>query len=130
MPIFEKAVPKVDFENPQEAVKKFFNHMRYMQEELEYTLLNLDSRNINEIDIDKTTITDSTGSTSIGSYINLTGTNGESFTVGKNNKGQFEFSVKGRVDKDGKQTTLMYLNSSGELIITERTGLTIDGGEW
>lgn len=125
MPIFEKAVPKVDFENPQEAVKKFFNHMRYMQEELEYTLLNLDSRNINEIDIDKTTITDSTGSTSIGSYINLTGTNGESFTVGKNNKGQFEFAVKG---KDGKQ--LMYLNSSGELIITERTNLTIDGGEW
>ena len=125
MPIFTQSVPKVDPENPQDAVKKFYNHMRYMQEQLEYTLLNLDSRNINEIDIDKTTITDSSGSTSIGSFIYLTGANGESFTVGKNNKGQFEFAVKGN---GGKQT--MYLNSSGELIITEHTNLTIDGGEW
>lgn len=125
MPIFTQSLQKIDAANPQEAIKKMANHIKYIQEQLEYTLLNLDSRNINEIDIDKTTITDSTGSTSIGSYINLTGTNGESFTVGKNNKGQFEFAVKG---KDGKQ--LMYLNSSGELIITERTNLTIDGGEW
>lgn len=125
MPIFTQSLQKIDNNNPQEAIKKMANHIKYIQEQLEYTLLNLDSRNINEIDIDKTTITDSTGSTSIGSYINLTGTNGESFTVGKNNKGQFEFAVKG---KDGKQ--LMYLNSSGELIITERTNLTIDGGEW
>lgn len=125
MPIFTQSLQKIDEANPQEAIKKMANHIKYIQEQLEYTLLNLDSRNINEIDIDKTTITDSTGSTSIGSYINLTGTNGESFTVGKNNKGQFEFAVKG---KDGRQ--LMYLNSSGELIITERTNLTIDGGEW
>ena len=125
MPIFTQSLQKIDAANPQEAIKKMANHIKYIQEQLEYTLLNLDSRNINEIDIDKTTITDSTGSASIGSYINLTGTNGESFTVGKNNKGQFEFAVKG---KDGKQ--LMYLNSSGELIITERTNLTIDGGEW
>lgn len=125
MPIFTQSVPKVNPENPQDAVRKFYNHMRYMQEQLEYTLLNLDSRNINEIDIDKTTITGSSGSTSIGSYIHLTGANGESFTVGKNKSGQFEFTVKG---KGGKQT--MYLNSSGELIITEHTNLTIDGGEW
>ena len=125
MPIFAQSVPKVNPENPQDAVRKFYNHMRYMQEQLEYTLLNLDSRNINEIDVNKTTITDSSGSTSIGSYIHLTGANGESFTVGKNPKGQFEFTVTG---KGGKQT--MYLNSSGELIITEHTNLTIDGGEW
>ena len=125
MPIFTQSVPKVNPENPQDAVRKFYNHMRYMQEQLEYTLLNLDSRNINEIDVNKTTITDSSGSTSIGSYIHLTGANGESFTVGKNPKGQFEFTVTG---KGGKQT--MYLNSSGELIITEHTNLTVDGGEW
>ena len=101
------------------------NHIKYIQEQLEYTLLNLDSRNINEIDIDKTTISDSTGTTNIGSYIHLSGSNGESFTVGKNSKGQFEFSINGR---NGAQT--MYLNSSGELIITEHTNLTIDGGKW
>ena len=125
MPIFTQSLQRIDTANPQDAVKKLYNHIKYIQEQLEYTLLNLDSRNINEIDIDKTTITDSTGSTSIGSFIYLTGANGESFTVGKNNKGQFEFTVKG---KDGKQT--MYLNSSGDLVITEHTNLTIDGGEW
>ncbi len=123
--IFTQSLQKIDATNPQDAIKKMANHIKYLQEQLEYTLLNLDSRNINEIDTDKTTIINSAGSASIGSYINLTGANGESFTAGKNNKGQFEFTVKG---KGGKQT--MYLNSSGELIITEHTNLTIDGGEW
>lgn len=125
MPIFTQSLQRIDTSNPQDAIKKMANHIKYIQEQLEYTLLNLDSRNINEIDIDKTTITDSTGSTNIGSFIYLTGPNGESFTVGKNDKGKFEFAVEG---KGGKQT--MYLNNSGELIITEHTSLTIDGGEW
>lgn len=125
MPIFTQSLQRIDTSNPQEAIKKMANHIKYIQEQLEYTLLNLDSRNINEIDIDKTTITDSTGSTNIGSFVYLTGADGESFTVGKSPMGNFEFAVTG---KDGKQT--MYLNSSGELIITEHTTLTIDGGEW
>ena len=125
MAIFMQAVPMVDPNNPQDAIKKFYNHLKYMQETLDYTLLNLDSTNINEIDIDQTTITGSSANTNIGTLINLTGENGESFTVGKNSKGLFEFTVNG---KDGKQT--MYLNSSGELIITEHANFTIDGGEW
>ena len=125
MPIFTQSLQRLDTTNPQDAIKKMANHIKYIQEQLEYTLFNLDSRNVTEIDTDKTTITDSSGSTSIGSFINLTGPNGESFTVGKNTQGKFEFAIKG---KDGKQT--MYLNSSGDLIITEHTNLTIDGGEW
>ena len=125
MPIFTQSLQKIDSSNPQEAIKKMANHIKYIQEQLEYTLLNLDSRNINEIDVNKTTITDSTGSTTLGTYIYLTGANGESFTVGKNPQGKFEFSVKG---KNGTQT--MYLDSSGDLIITKHTNLTIDGGEW
>lgn len=123
--IFTQSLQRIDASNPKEAIKKMANHIKYLQEQLEYTLLNLDSRNINEIDIDKTTITSSAGSTSIGTFIYITGPNGESFTAGKNSQGKFEFAVNG---KDGKQT--MYLNSSGELIITEHTNLTIDGGEW
>ncbi|MBE7025059.1 MAG: hypothetical protein E7408_03275 [Ruminococcaceae bacterium] len=123
--IFTQSLQRIDASNPQDALKKMANHIKYLQEQLEYTLLNLDSRNINEIDIDKTTITDSTGSTSLGSFIYITGPNGESFTVGKNPQGKFEFAVKG---KDGKQA--LYLNSSGELIVTEHANLTIDGGEW
>lgn len=125
MPIFTQALQRIDTANPQEAIKKMANHIKYIQEQLEYTLLNLDSRNINEIDIDKTTITGSTSSTSIGSFIYLTGSNGESFTVGKNPSGKFEFSVKG---KNGTQT--LYLDSSGNLVITKHANLTIDGGEW
>lgn len=125
MPIFTQSLQIKESDTEREARKKMVNHIRYLQEQLEYTLLNLDSRNINEIDIDKTPITDSTGSTSIGSFIYLTGADGESFTVGKNPQGKFEFAVEG---KDGKQT--MYLNSSGELIITDNVSLTIDGGEW
>ena len=125
MPIFTQSLQKIDYSNPTDAIKKMATHIKYLQEQLEYTLFNLDSENINEIDINKTTIGDSTGATSIGSYINLTGANGEKFIVGKNDSGRFEFTVKG---KSGKQT--MYLNSSGELIITEHTNLTIDGGDW
>lgn len=125
MPIFTQSLQKIDYSNTEDALKKMASHIKYIQEQLEYTLFNLDSENINEIDIDKTTISNSTGSDSIGSYINLTGTNGEKFVVGKNDSGKFEFTVKG---KNGKQT--LYLNSSGELIITEHTNLTIDCGEW
>ena len=123
--IFTQSLQKIDADKPQEAIKKMANHIKYIQEQLEYTLHNLDSRNINEIDTDKTTISDSTGSTSIGSFIYIKGDNGESFTVGKNNKGKFEFTVKG---KDGVQ--LMYLDSVGNFNITNNTNLAIDGGEW
>lgn len=125
MPIFTQSLQKIDADKPQEAIKKMANHIKYIQEQLEYTLFNLDSRNVTEIDTDKTTITDSTGSTSIGSFIYITGDNGESFTVGKNPKGQFEFSVKG-----AKGTQTIYLDSTGNLTLTKNVNLTIDGGEW
>ena len=123
--IFAQQLQKIDPTNGPDAIKKMANHIKYIQEQLEYTLLNLDSRNINEIDVEKTTIIDNTGTTNTGSHIHFTGTNGESFTVGKNASGKFEFSVKG---KDGKQT--IWLDSSGKLNITEIANLTIDGGEW
>ena len=125
MPIFTQSLQKIDETNPQDAIKKMANHIKYLQEQLEYTLFNLDSRNITEIDTDQTVISDSTGDTSIGSYIQLTGKNGESFTAGKNSEGNFEFTVRGA---DGIRT--LYLDSSGNLIITRHASLTIDGGEW
>ena len=123
--IFTQQLQRIDYKNPEEAIKKMVNHIKYLQEQLEYTLLNLDSRNIAEIDTDKTIITDSTGSTSIGSSIDLQGKNGERFSVGLNAHGQFVFAVKGA---GGKQT--MHLDSDGNLIITSSANLTIDGGEW
>lgn len=124
MPVFTQAMQKIDYSDPQDAIKKMVNHIKYLQEQLEYTLLNLDSRNVTEIDTDKTIITDSAGTSSIGSYIKLTGKNGESFTAGKNSSGRFEFSVKGA---DGTQ---MYLDNSGNLIVTNNANLTVCGGKW
>lgn len=125
MPIFTQSLQRVETSNPQEAIKKMANHIRYLQEQLEYTLFNLDSRNITEIDTDETVITDSTGSTTIGSSIYLTGNNGESFSVGKNASGKFEFSING-----AKGTQTLYLDNEGNLIITKHVNLTINGGEW
>lgn len=123
--IFTQSLQRIDPDKPQEAIKKLYNHMKYIQEQLEYTLLNLDSRNINEIDLKQTTVSDSTGSTDLSTFLYYVGKNKESFSVGKDIRGDFVFDVRG---KDGKQT--IYLNSSGELVITEHVNLTIAGGEW
>lgn len=122
--IFTQNMQRIDTNNPQDAIKKMANHIKYLQEQLEYTLTNLDSRHITEIDTDKTVIGDSQG-TSLGSFIYITGANGESFTVGKNPKGQFEFTVDGQ---KGKQA--MYMDSTGKIVIADRASFTIDGGEW
>lgn len=122
--IFTQSLQKIDEANPQEAIKKMANHIRYLQEQLEYTLLNLDSRNISEVTVEKIVVNSSSEGLNISSYINLTGDNKESFTVGKKSKG-FEFSLKG---KGGTQ--VLYLDSSGELNITKSANLTIDGGAW
>ena len=125
MPIFTQSLQKIDPSNTQDAIRKMAKHITHIQEQLEYKMYNLDSQNIREIDTDKTTITDSTGSANIGAYINLTGPNGESFSVGRNSNGNFEFVVKG---KGGTQT--LYLDSSGNFVITKNATITIDGGEW
>lgn len=125
MPIFTQSLQRIDYNNPQDAIKKMVNHIKYIQEQLEYTLLNLDSGNITEIDIDKTTIGDSSGQTNIGSYINLSGTNGESFKVGNTSKGKFEFSISGA---NGQRA--IFLDEKGVLQITSNTTLTVDGGDW
>lgn len=123
--IFTQQLNRVDAENPREAIKKMANYINYMREQLEYTLLNLDSSNVTEIDTSKTVFTSSGGNVNLGDYVSLEGENGESFKVGRNKNGGFDFAVTG---KGGTQT--LYLDSSGNLIITKHTSITVDGGEW
>ena len=59
MPIFTQSLRKVDFTNPTEAMRDMANHIRYIQEQLEYTLMNLDSSNIISIDTDDTELSGS-----------------------------------------------------------------------
>lgn len=59
MPIFTQSLRKVDTANPTEAIKSMASHIRYIQEQLEYTLMNLDSSNIISIDTDDTQLSGS-----------------------------------------------------------------------
>ena len=125
MPIFTQSLRKVDITNPAEAIKEMANHIRYIQEQLEYTLMNLDSSNVTEIDTDQTNIGSSTGGSSFtGNSITLNGSKGENFEAGVVNN-VFRFTVKG---KDGAQ--IMYLTSDGQLVITNHATIHVDGGEW
>ena len=124
MPVFTAQLGRVDAADPN-ALQRLANHVRYLQEQLEYTLMNLDSSNISEIETDKTDIRCSDGSASFaGNAIALTGSGGESFFAGTEN-GVFRFSLKGR---QGVQ--LMYLTNEGRLIVTGAAAVTVDGGEW
>ena len=126
MPIFNQQLRKIDYAKPQEALKAMAQHIKYIQEQLEYTLMNLDSSNVTEIETDKTTITSGSGGVNFtGSSIALKGKNGETFEAGLNDSGIYQFKLNG---KNGQQ--IFYLTSAGELVITQNATISIDGGEW
>lgn len=126
MPVFTKQLGNINYGNQQEALAAMANHIRYLQEQLEWQLSNLDSSNINEIDTSQTNISSSTGGTSIGGdSITIKGKNGELFEVGIGSNGVLMFTLNG---KDSIQ--MLYLDNEGKLVLTENTTVTIDGGEW
>jgi len=126
MPIFTQNLRRLNYANVPEAIKAMANHIQYIQEQLEWTLMNLDSSNISEIDTTQTTIGSSTtGSSITGDNLTFKGKNGEIFTAGISETGSFVFTVKG---KGGAQ--MMYLTEEGELVISANAALNIDGGEW
>lgn len=126
MPVFTKQLGNINYGNQQDALRAMADHIRYLQEQLEWQLSNLDSRNINEIDTSQTSISSSTGGTNIsGDSVLIKGKNGEMFEVGVDANGALKFTING---KDGHQ--MIYLNSDGNLIITEKTSVTVDGGTW
>lgn len=124
--IFYKQLDKIDPSDPTKALLSMERQIRYIQDQLEYTLTNLDSSNITEIDTDITDITSPGDTDSIIGLLYLTGKNGEVFKVG------FDPTVHGFVfalsGKNGKQ--YMYMPANGNLIISKNTSITIDGGEW
>lgn len=125
--IFVQQLGKVDDMTPEAAVKAMERHIRYIQEQLEYTLSNLDSSNIKEIDTGSTNIGSSDGTVNISSdKISLSGKNREAFNAGYDSfTKKFIFEVKG---KNGDQC--IYLTSDGQLQITKNANLSIDSGTW
>ncbi|MEA4947049.1 MAG: hypothetical protein VB058_05750 [Oscillospiraceae bacterium] len=55
MAVFSNTLGNVDFNDTPAALKKMANHIRQMQEELEYKLGNLDSENFNETGLSEIT---------------------------------------------------------------------------
>lgn len=127
MPIFAQQMQKIDTNNAQAAIKAMEKHIRYIQEQLEFTLTNLDSDNIKEIETDKTDITNSSGTVNISKdAISLSGKNGETFRAGYDSaQARFVFEIKG---KGGTQA--VYLSTGGDLVITKNASLSIDSGTW
>lgn len=124
MPIFTTQLGRLESGDPA-ALQRMANHIRYLQETLEYTLMNLDSSNITEIETDKTDIKSSDGGASFsGNGLTLTGSGGEAFSAGTVD-GVFRFALQG---KDGQQ--MLYLASDGKLVITGNAAVSVDGGEW
>ena len=126
MPIFTKQLRPLEYGDPEDALKEMAKHIKYIQEQLEYTLTNLDSSNVTEIETDITNITSSSGSVSFsGESISLAGNYGESFIAGKGTDNVFKFQLNG---KNGTQ--IIYLDEAGNLIITKNASMSIDGGTW
>ena len=126
MPVFTKQLGNINYSNQQEALAAMANHIRYLQEQLEWQLSNLDSSNINEIDTSQTNISSSTGGTSIGGdSLTIRGKNGEKFEVGIGSNGVLMFTLNGK-----DSTQMLYLDNEGKLVLTENTTVTIDGGDW
>ena len=129
MPIFEREMSRINPEDTVDAVKTIEKYIRYIQEQLEYALYNLDSDNITRIEADKTEIiglSTSSGGTVSGDNISISGKNGEAFKVGYDDTtNRFVFEVKG---KNGVQ--YLYLTPQGELVITKNSNLSIDSGTW
>ena len=71
--IFYKQLDKIDPADPAKAILAMERQIRYIQDQLEYTLVNLDSSNITEIDTDITDITSPGESDSILGLLYLTG---------------------------------------------------------
>ena len=54
MPIFTTQLGRLDYTNSARSLRHMANHLRYIQEQLEYTLANLDSSNVTSIETDVT----------------------------------------------------------------------------
>lgn len=123
--IFTTQLGRIDYANAPDALKKMADHVRYIQEQLEWTLQNLDSSNITEINTRDTKISSDTVDLS-GNLVRLNGRNGEVFEVGVDERnGNFLFGLYGR-----NGTPICYLTADGNLVITNNATIVVDGGTW
>ena len=72
--IFSNTLRKLDYDDVKKSLIVMENHIRSMQEQLEYTLYNLDSANITSLNTDITDIVSTEGGINIsGEMVSLKG---------------------------------------------------------
>lgn len=121
--IFGSAMKKLDYGNVPRSLQVMESHIRSLQEQLEYTLYNLDSTNVTSID---TSVTDiASGGISIsGASISLAGSGGEMVLMG-NQGDTFRLVLAGRGG-----IPALYLDSMGKIVVGEQAEMYLDCGVW
>jgi len=123
--IFSGTMKRLDAGNVEQSLRVMESYIRSMQEQLEYTLYNLDSTNITSLDTGLTDIASKGGGINIsGESISLSGPGGEKAVLG-DQKGRFVLSLAGK----GGQPAI-YLDSRGRIVVGSQADVYVDGGRW
>ena len=123
--IFSSVMGRLDRKNVEKSLGIMENHIRSMQEQLEYTLYNLDSSNITSLDTALTDISSEKGGMTIsGESIALTGAGGERVVMGDQG-GLFRLELAGRGG-----VPALWLDGSGNIVIGSRAEIHADCGRW
>lgn len=131
MPIFTQSLRKVDVTSPAEAIKEMANHIRYIQEQLEYTLMNLDSSNIVSIDTDDTQLSGSSleGLSTLTQTVNwlasTVSSQGSSISSLEQTSNSLSASVR---DLQTGEATYLRMDSSGVSVV-DGNGQTVTIGK-
>lgn len=123
--IFGSVMRRLDVSDVAGSLRVMENHIRSLQEQLEYTLYNLDSTNVTALDTTVTDIVSPDGGIHIsGDGLALYGRQGEKILMGGRD-GVFQLQMAGR---DGQPA--IYLDSSGTIVVGSHARVQLDCGTW
>ena len=114
--IFSGVMRRLDTNDTRRSLRIMEDHIRSMQEQLEYTLYNLDSTNVTSIGGDGMSIS--------GESIALYGSGGERIVMGRQGSA-FRMEMAG---KGGRSA--VYLDGSGRVCVGPEAAVYIDCGTW
>ena len=124
--IFSRQLEKLDKENLSRSVQLIANHVRMLQEQLEYTLTALDSDNIIEINTAKTAVATADGDTATGDGIRIRSGDGALFSVEKTQAGKMIFSLSDTLGREA----VRFSSQTGVIELKRRSDITLNCGEY
>ena len=123
--IFANDLRPLDYGDLRGSLSLVENHLRAMQEQLEYTLSNLDSANVTSLDPAQTAIASAGGSMRItDEALLLTGEDGQRVELGRRG-GAFRMLLAG---KGGGPA--LWLDGQGRVTVGGEAQINIDCGRW